>query len=189
MNKPDEPQKGIAEEELLEESELTENLVELVLKASQDRLNENPILPDRIDGIVLGIVTEINAGGLLGIRLEGFEHAEPLQARAFCSYGASDIGKRAALLFEGGNTQKPVVMGFLYQSEPKTAIGGAAYAERCAAVDGERLVLAADKEIVLQCGQASITLTRAGKILIRGAYVLSRSSGVNRIQGGSVEIN
>ena len=33
------------------------------------------------------------------------------------------------------------------------------------------------------------TLTRAGKILIRGAYLLARSSGVNRIQGGSVQIN
>jgi hypothetical protein len=47
----------------------------------------------------------------------------------------------------------------------------------------------AGKEIVLRCGDASITLTRAGKILIKGAYVLSRSSGVNRIQGGAVEIN
>ena len=56
-------------------------------------------------------------------------------------------------------------------------------------VDGERLVFTAKKEIVLRCGKASITLTRAGKILIRGAYLLSRSSGVNRIKGGSVKIN
>lgn len=56
-------------------------------------------------------------------------------------------------------------------------------------VDGERIVLSAEKEIVLQCGEASITLTRSGKIIIRGAYVSSRSTGVNRIQGGSVEIN
>jgi hypothetical protein len=55
--------------------------------------------------------------------------------------------------------------------------------------DGERLVFSAEKEIVLRCGESSITLTRAGKILIRGAYVLTRSSGVNRIQGGSVQIN
>jgi hypothetical protein len=34
-----------------------------------------------------------------------------------------------------------------------------------------------------------LTLTHAGKVLIRGAYVLSRSSGVNRIKGGSVQIN
>jgi hypothetical protein len=58
-----------------------------------------------------------------------------------------------------------------------------------AEVDGERLVFTAKKEIVLRCGKASITLTRAGKVLIRGIYLLSRSSGVNRIKGGSVQIN
>ena len=41
----------------------------------------------------------------------------------------------------------------------------------------------------MRCGEASITLTRAGKVLIRGAYVLSRSSGANRIKGAAVEIN
>jgi hypothetical protein len=53
----------------------------------------------------------------------------------------------------------------------------------------ERLELVAEREIVLRCGQASVTLTRAGKIILRGTYVLSRSSGVNRIAGGSVQIN
>lgn len=38
-------------------------------------------------------------------------------------------------------------------------------------------------------GNAGIPLPRAGKIRIRGTCVLGRSSGVNRIQGGSVEIN
>ena len=58
-----------------------------------------------------------------------------------------------------------------------------------AELDGERLVFTADKEIVLRCGDASITLTKAGKVIIRGSYLLSRSSGVNRIKGGSVQIN
>jgi hypothetical protein len=56
-------------------------------------------------------------------------------------------------------------------------------------VDGKRFVFTAEDEIVLRCGRASITLTRAGKVLIRGAYLLNRSSGVNRIKGGSVQIN
>jgi hypothetical protein len=56
-------------------------------------------------------------------------------------------------------------------------------------VDGERIVFRADRELVLRCGEASITLTRAGKVIIRGTYLLSRSSGVNRIKGGSVQIN
>ena len=49
--------------------------------------------------------------------------------------------------------------------------------------------ITAEKEIVLKCGKASITLTKAGKVIIRGTYLLNRSSGVNRIKGGSVQIN
>ena len=56
-------------------------------------------------------------------------------------------------------------------------------------IDGERLEFSAEREIVLRCGKASITLTREGKVLIKGAYLSSRSSGVNRIKGGSVQIN
>jgi len=55
--------------------------------------------------------------------------------------------------------------------------------------DGESIRINGQKEIVLRCGLASITLTRDGKILLRGAYVQSRSSGVNRIKGASVQIN
>lgn len=56
-------------------------------------------------------------------------------------------------------------------------------------VDGKRVVIEGQEEIVLSCGESSITLTKAGKILIRGKYLLSRSSGVNRILGGSVQVN
>jgi hypothetical protein len=58
-----------------------------------------------------------------------------------------------------------------------------------AVVDGEMVNIEGKEQIVLKCGKASITLTRSGKILIRGAYLLNRSSGVNRIKGGSVQIN
>jgi hypothetical protein len=56
-------------------------------------------------------------------------------------------------------------------------------------VDGKRVVLEGQEEVVLKCGEASITLTRTGKVVIRGKYLLSRSSGVNRILGGSVQVN
>ncbi|MGV8750478.1 DUF6484 domain-containing protein, partial [Pseudomonas aeruginosa] len=61
--------------------------------------------------------------------------------------------------------------------------------EASARLDGERLEFSAEREIVLRCGKASITLTRAGKVIIHGAYLSSRSTGVNRIKGGSVQIN
>jgi hypothetical protein len=55
--------------------------------------------------------------------------------------------------------------------------------------DGDRLIVTAKEQLVLRCGAASITLTKAGKVLIRGAYVSSTSTGVNRINGGSVQLN
>ena len=56
-------------------------------------------------------------------------------------------------------------------------------------VDGKTITFDAKEQIVLRCGKSSITLTRSGKVLIRGAYLLNRSSGVNKIKGGSVQIN
>lgn len=53
----------------------------------------------------------------------------------------------------------------------------------------EHLVISAAEQITLQCGESSITLTAAGKIILRGKYIVSRSSGVQRIKGGSVQIN
>lgn len=97
-------------------------------------------------------------------------------------------------MFEGSDPQKPIIVGLLQQPQPARAPAASAEVSPGASpitakIDGEQLVLSADKEIVLRCGKASLTLTRAGKVLIRGAYLLSRSSGVNRIKGGSVQIN
>jgi hypothetical protein len=106
----------------------------------------------------------------------------------------SAIGRAVVLQFVGGDPGKPVILGVLQGPldavrAPEQAQGEVPGKKVDVELDGERLVFTAEKEIVLRCGQASITLTRAGKVLIRGAYLLSRSSGVNRIKGGSVQIN
>jgi Domain of unknown function (DUF6484) len=56
-------------------------------------------------------------------------------------------------------------------------------------VDGQRVEIDGRDEIVLRCGEASITLRRNGRILISGVQVETRAKGVNRIKGGSVAIN
>lgn len=56
-------------------------------------------------------------------------------------------------------------------------------------VDGKRIEVNGKDEIVLRCGEASITLRRNGRIMIRGVYVETRAKGTNRIKGGSVLIN
>ncbi|NMC74697.1 MAG: DUF2345 domain-containing protein [Geobacteraceae bacterium] len=96
-------------------------------------------------------------------------------------------------MFEGRDPCRPVIIDTLYSiideitDQPADGIEGQAPEE--VSVDRKRIVIDAEKEIVLRCGDASITLTSAGKVLIRGNYLLSRSAGANRIRGGSVQIN
>jgi hypothetical protein len=56
-------------------------------------------------------------------------------------------------------------------------------------VDGRRVRIVAQDEIVFECGQASVTLRANGRIIIRGTYVETHSEGTNRIKGGQVRIN
>lgn len=166
-------------------------LLDLIL--AEHRADAAPELPEpaRIDGIVIARLTAIGAEGELRITLPWSR--EPLAARSMAALDEGDLGRDVAVLFEGGDPRRPVVMGRMHASPPAAARATneapAAAPAPDVEADGKRLVFSADKEIVLLCGKSSITLTRAGKILIRGEYVLTRSSGVNRIQGGSVQIN
>lgn len=138
--------------------------------------------PARIDGIVIGLLVELDVIGSPRIDYPG-NPSGPLAARAIAALDSSQVGREIALLFEGGDPRKPVVLGVLERP------GRPSPKPLQVELDGETLVLTGRKEIVLRCGKASITLTRAGKVLLRGAYLSSRSSGVNRIKGGSVQIN
>ncbi len=106
---------------------------------------------------------------------------ERVAAHVVAAAGLPAVDAVVVLAFEAGDPRRPIVLGVL--ATP------ASPAEVAVQRDEERLVLKAEREIVLECGEASITLTRAGKVIIRGAYLLSRSSGVNRIKGASVQIN
>lgn len=105
----------------------------------------------------------------------------PLAALSTVPLHPSHVGSRLALTFVEGDRRQPLVLGKIEEPGRQSTVSVTA--------DEERLELSAQKELVLRCGKASITLTKAGKILLRGAYLLSRSSGVNRIKGGSVQIN
>ncbi len=136
-------------------------------------------------GVIVGILKGIDTNGfpLVGFPARGT--APPLVAKHVCAISVEDVGKETVLSFEGGDLRRPVILGLV--KGPIAPVKVPPQAE--ISLDGERLVFTAKEEIVLRCGKASITLTRAGKVLIRGAYLLSRSSGVNRIKGGSVQIN
>ena len=141
-----------------------------------------------IAGVLTGELVAITDEGRTPLVLyPGQPGSAALPARSVVDLQGLHIGKRLVLMFEAGDPMRPIVMGLLREGE------GWPFAEPRGQVeidaDGERLVVSAKEQVVLRCGKASITLTRAGKVLIQGTYVLSRSSGVNRVQGGGVQLN
>ena len=114
-------------------------------------------------------------------------YSRPLLAASIDAIGTGDINKDVVLMFEAGNSQRPVIIGRLQHSFTQAENNPVEGVD--VQLNGKRLKFTAEQEIVLRCGEASITLTRAGKVIIRGEYLLSRSTGTNRIKGGSVQIN
>jgi hypothetical protein len=108
-------------------------------------------------------------------------------ARSTIDLDGSHIGKHVLLLFESNENAHPIVIGVLREGGGWPAREQPAHVEVQA--DGDRMIVSAKKQLVLCCGQARITLTQEGKVLIEGTYISSRSSGLHRIKGGAVHIN
>lgn len=151
--------------------------------------------PTLVPNAVVGrIVGWSKAEGPL-VEFPGSRTAGGVAARSLVRCNQDCCGAEVALVFESGDLSRPLILGVVQPSQPP--LPGHAHGQHEHAllggvecqIDNERLVLTADREIVLRCGSASITLTSAGKVLIRGKYVVSRASGTNRVQGGSVQIN
>lgn len=136
----------------------------------------------RLEGVAIGLLMGFAESGEPLVVFAHNPSETAIPARSTAALGREDVGAEVALLFEGGDPRRPVIVGRLLRPEPASP---PVTVER----DGERLELTAEREIVLRCGEASITLTRAGKVLIRGTHLLSRSSGANRIKGASVQLN
>ena len=109
----------------------------------------------------------------------------PVPALATARYDDVPSGRPVALMFLNRDPARPLAIGMVAQAD--FAAGSVCMQD--VEQSGERLMLSATREIVLQCGRASLVLTRAGKVLVRGAYVSLRSSGMHQITGASVQIN
>ncbi len=142
---------------------------------------------ERVTGIVLGRLVALQSSKRALVALKGLGASQTVEARRVVGLTDRHVGREVALMFEEGDPARPTIIGLIEVAPPPRA--EADDARKQVAFDAETIVLNGEKEIILRCGDASVTLTREGKVLIRGAHLLSRSSGVNRIKGGSVQIN
>ena len=155
-----------------------------------EQAHTSPVAPPRLPEVVLGSFEGLAEDGAPLIDYPGNATGRPLPALSTAPLAPSMAGRAVALLFADGDPMRPVLIGLVQQpAEQRAPSLGTPNGDRDVTLDGKRILFEAEREIVLKCGKASITLTRAGKVLLRGTYVLNRSSGVNRIKGGSVQIN
>jgi len=108
---------------------------------------------------------------------------------------AIETRQPVVLVFEGGDRTRPLIIGFIEPLEAEPPRAGEQISDASgrpaieADVDGRRVKVTAEEEIVLQCGSASLTLRRNGRVIIRGTYLESHSDGTNRIKGGQILLN
>ncbi len=162
------------------------SMVETPLRADSAETADSP-RERRLNGAVIGV--------LIGFRDEGRtplvifpgqlgDAANP--ARATCDVHGAHIGREVAMIFEDADPRRPIIIGLMQRADsPLTPDPGNVTVD----ADGKRLVVTAREQLVLRCGRASVTLTKSGKVIIEGTYVSSSASGVNRVKGGSIQLN
>lgn len=155
-----------------------------------DEVLHNQFLSPRI-----GRLSALGPAGEILVEYEGSTRV----ARSTSGVSRSELvkpgnrGRDVLLLFEVGDPNRPIIIGLM--DDPLEHLVSMEVAPKPAdqpkevVVDGKRVTIEAEEEVVLKCGAGSITLRKDGKIIIKGTHLLSRSSGPNRIKGGSVDIN
>lgn len=152
----------------------------------------------KISGTRIGSITGIDKKGLILIDFPGntlghlpARFVESIKQKLL-KHGVP-INDKILIIFENDDPGLPIIIDAICDTLDNQAESDAVAFQvqetEDVTIDGQRVTFDAKEQIELRCGKSSIILTRAGKVLIRGAYLLSRSTGANRIKGGSVQLN
>jgi hypothetical protein len=148
------------------------------------------VTPEKVDGIVIGTLCGFTDTGEPLVQVEELGLSS-VAAQALIEIDATHIAQQVALGFQGGNPCRPIVLGFLHQptTENEFAETSQAHQEIEIIEQGRRIVIEAEQELELRCGEAVILLAADGHIQLRGGYITSHADATQRIRGGSVQIN
>jgi hypothetical protein len=128
---------------------------------------------------------EGNPGGPLSARVSATLDDAALAA-------AARDNQEALLVFERADPSRPVLMALLRSEKPLLDVllaGELPTEDKIVRVEERRVLIQGEEEIVLQCGKASLTLRRDGKVVLRGVNLVTQAEQVNKIRGGKVQIN
>lgn len=177
----------------------TEEVTELELSTllARPRQAETAAAAPDSGGIALGRLAHIDEQGQIYISCPAL-NLHQVAAGSLQAFTTEQIGIEVAFSFNPSLPQ-PLVLGALYQPHGAKAEAETDEAEADETeahedegeifVDGQRLILHAQQEIELRCGESALILSADGRIELRGTYITSQASATQRILGGSINLN
>jgi len=150
-------------------------------------------------GLLIGRIITLQENGNPLVAFDAETKNKPIEAFTVVPLVSSSVGKDVAISFAQNQGGMPIVMGVIRrmldevlddapkESDQKALNAGIVKPE--VIVDGNKLELSAPEEVTIRCGEASITLNKSGKILIKGEHMLNRISGAYKVKSGSIELN
>lgn len=160
--------------------------IQLAEMAAPSQQSANSTGSDKIHTPKVGTLRSVHADGRVFVQWAG--QREPVAALI-----AVDVSKEVllgAILermnvlldFVDGDAEKPVILGLIRSRIDMLD-------NRRTSFDLEDVTLRAPKNLILQCGESSITLNHTGRLTIRGTEVVSESTGAVKLKGAYVELN
>ena len=135
----------------------------------------------------IGRVVRLDEARIPVVDFPGNTHGPTPARLALPSADADLLARRwehtdVLIVFVDDEISRPVIIGLVRESldDPSYTADWEGF---------KQLLLKAEEELVLQCGDARIVLRRDGKLTILGKEILSRARQRHRIRGATVAIN
>jgi len=146
-------------------------------------------LPSEVDGLMLGTLCYLDETGLAQVQPDNIQGG-PFAAISTITLKPEDIGvARFVLGFQDGNPRKPIILGRIWTPSAEELIAAEETSVNADSPPRKKLVVQADEELELRCGQAVILLQADGRIQLRGRTITSHADVLYRVRGGTVQMN
>jgi len=155
-------------------------------------LVRNPVhhpVPPQVDGLMLGTLHSLDEAGNALVQPDSLQEG-PFSAISMIALKPEDVGiARFVLGFQDGNPRKPIILGRVWAPPAEASTADTATSANAQSPMRKKLVVQADEELELRCGQAVILLQGDGRIQLRGRTIINHADALYRIRGGTIQIN